>query len=219
MALASDLNNPEFVGATDPDARLHVTFYRRPVQNDFRTQIEGRPIFDEIEMVKIYIPGDTTTVIDAPVREDHKRRFPRHWAYYESTQGKENLQAGTPLSQWPLLGPAQVEELKALKFTTVESIATASDLQLGRMGSAGGMAATALRDKAVRYLTVANDTSAVDHAKAELEAIKAAQAEKDAQHAAEMAELKAQMIALAAAVQPKRGPGRPKKAKTETEAV
>ena len=37
MALSSDVNNTEFTGATDPDARLYVEFYNNPVQNEFKT--------------------------------------------------------------------------------------------------------------------------------------------------------------------------------------
>jgi hypothetical protein len=194
--LASDLNNPEFSNPTDPDARLHVEIFRLPVENTYRTGKEGRKIFDEVVMISIQVPGDMTTKTVQPLREDHKMRFPRHWALFEATQGKEALEIGTPLSQWPILGPAQVEELRAMKFRTVEQIANASDLQLQRMGSAGGMAGTALRDRAIRFLTVAKDASFVDHAAEELAKMKAAQAEKDAKHEADMAEMRSKMDAL-----------------------
>lgn len=217
--LASDDDNPDFAGASNPDDRLYVRFFRQAIQNDFRSQVEQRPVFDDVDMVEIIPPGDQLLKIVTPVREDHKRRFPRHWAYFQNTQGAEALQNGTPITQWPLLGPAQVAQLHALKFMTVESIAEASDMQLQKMGTAGGIAATALRDKAVRYLTVARDTSAVDHAKEELEAIKRAQAEKDAEHERKMAEMQQKIDALITMATAKRGPGRPRKAKPETEAA
>jgi ribosomal protein L29 len=216
--LASDDNNPAFVGATDPDARLHVIFFKKPIQNAFKTEKEGRPIFEDAVMVKIMVPGDTLSIIETPVRDEHKRRFPKHWAYFESTQGADNLQQGTPLSQWPILQPSQVEELKALKFYTVENIANAGDDHLSRIGMAGGMGHFALREKAIRYLTVAKDVATVDHAKQELEAFKAQAAEKEAKHAAEMEELRKQVAALAALAVPKKGPGRPRKVKDEATA-
>ena len=104
--LASDLNNPEFVGPTDPDARLHVKFYIQPQKNEFKSTLEGRPIFEDVQMIEIRIPGDQLTVIHSAVREDHKQRFPKHWAYFEQTQGKDNLEIGTPLTQWPMLQPS-----------------------------------------------------------------------------------------------------------------
>ena len=204
--LASDLANPEFSNPTDPDARLHVVIYRRPVKNEFRTEREGRAIFEDQVYIRIQVPGDQMSVLDGPLREDHKARFPRHWAYFESTQGKDALEDGTPLAQWPILGPAQVEELHALKFRTIEQIANATDMQLQRMGSAGGMAGTALRDRAQRFLVVAHDASVVDNAAAELATMKASQAETEARHAAEMADMRQKLDAvLAMAVPRKRG--------------
>lgn len=148
MALESDVPNP--------DSRLFVQFYSKPMQNAFKTQVEGRPIFEDIVFVKIYVPGDNTTVIDTPARDDHKARFPLHWAHYQNTNGGE-LEAGTPLKAWSILSAAQVEELRALKFFTVESVATASDAQLQRIGMIAGMAPTAFRERAQRYLHAAKD--------------------------------------------------------------
>ena len=212
--LASDDNNPAFAGARDPDARLHVEFFKKPVQNNFKTDKEGRPIFEDMVMVKIMVPGDTLSIIETPVREEHKMRFPKHWAYFQSSQGTDNLQVGTPLSQWPILGPSQVEELKAMKFFTVENIANAGDGHLTRIGMAGGMAPFALRDKAIRFLTVAHDSSAFDHAKQELDKLKAESAERDAKHQAEMAAMREQITQLALlAAKPKNKGGRPPKVK------
>jgi hypothetical protein len=216
--LASDLANPEFANPQDPDARLHVEIFRQPIKNEFESTKEGRAIFGEVVMISIQVPGDATTKVVQPLREDHKMRFPRHWAYFESTQGKEALEVGTPLSQWPLLGPAQVEELRALKFRTVEQIAGASDQQLQRMGAAGGLAGTALRDKAQRYLAVARDASVVDHAAEELAKIRAEQAEKDAKHAADLAAMQAKLdavIGMMAEQTERKKPGRPAKAEKE----
>jgi len=142
-------------------------------------------------------------------------RFPKHWAYFDQTHGKENLEVGTPLSQWPLLGPSQVEMLKAMKFSTVEQVASASDAQINSLGMGGGMAPFTLRDKAQRYLVVAKDTSAVDRAAEELEKFKKEAAEREAAQAEEMRLLREQMSQLAQqmqAPQVRNKPGRkPKK--------
>lgn len=206
--IASDLNNPEFVGAADPDARLSAVFFKKPMQNDFKTQIEGRPIFEDVLMIRILIPGDQLNIIETPVREDHKTRFPKHWAYFERTQGADNLEVGTPLSQWPQLQPSNVEMLKAMKFSTVDQIASASDEQITRLGNGGGMAPFTLRDKARRFLLVARDSSAVDQAARELAEVKQQAAEREAQFAEQMRAMQEQMQQLAAKVgEPsKRGP-------------
>lgn len=211
--LASDLANPEFANPTDPDARLHVEIFKQPLRNEFRSEKEGRAIFDEVVMISIQVPGDMTTKVVQPLREDHKMRFPRHWAYFDATQGKEALEIGTPLSQWPILGPAQVEELRALKFRTVEQIAGASDQQLQRVGMAGGIDAMALRTRAQRFLTVAHDASTVDHATEALAKMQAEQAEKDAKHAADMRAMQEKLDGLISMMAEKRKPGRPAKVK------
>jgi hypothetical protein len=74
--LASDLDNPDYTGATNPDSRLAVMFYSKPIENEFQSMAQGRPIFEDRDFVKIFVPGDPTTVVDTFVREDHKARFP-----------------------------------------------------------------------------------------------------------------------------------------------
>jgi len=218
--LASDLNNPEFQGASDPDARLFVRFYVEPIENKFKSGLENRPIYEDVQMIEIRIPGDPLNIIKTAVREDHKQRFPKHWAYFEQTQGKENLEIGTPLSQWPALQPSNVEMLRAMKFSTVEQIASASDEQITRLGMGGGMAPFVLRDKAQRYLAVAKDTSSVDRAAEELARFKAEAAEKEARQAEEMRLMREQMAQMAEMMkaQPvveRKKPGRKPKVKEE----
>ena len=162
--VASDLDNPEYVGAVNPDSRLAVQFRAAAVKNDFESERQGRPIFENVDFVKIFVPGDNTTVIDTPVREEHKKRFPLHWAAYQNAHGSDQKEIGTPLSQWPRLSISQVEELRALKFYTVESVATASDAQLQRIGMIAGMNHYAFRDAAKRFLSLANSDAVMQAA-------------------------------------------------------
>lgn len=200
--LASDANNPDFVGAHNPDSRLSVRFYKKPVQNDYKSQQAGRPIFDEIDFVEIRVPGDTTTAIDTPAREEHKVRFPMHWAHFMNTQGAEGHASGTALDAWPRLSRAQVEELKALKFSTVEQIATAADSQLQRIGMIAGMSPYAFREAANRFLKLAHDDATTTEAENKVKALEQ-----------QLADLQAQMAELAPK---KRGP-KPKQEKAATE--
>jgi hypothetical protein len=211
--LASDMNNPDFHGASDPDAGMIVKFFSRPMHIPARSEAEGRPIFEDTVWVRIQAPGDALSVIEVPVRDDHKARFPRHWAFFKNSQN-EGGQVGTPLSQWPLLTPSQAEELRAQKFHTVENIAHASDEQLNRMGMSGGMSPFALREKAHRYLTVAKDVSTVSLAVQELEAKKKELADQQREHQESMRRMQEQMEQMKKAMEEmsqKRGPGRPRK--------
>lgn len=165
MPLDSDIANG--------DSQLHVEFYTSDVKG-----WEGKPF------VRIVIPGDKNTIIDQPVKDDHKARFPRQWLYYQSQQGEAAAQEiGTPLSQWNKDAPDEINrdhiaELSILKFVTVEQLALASDQQLQRiMGGIG------LRERARQYLNRKNR----HEASAELENTKK-----------QLAELQAQMQALMA---------------------
>ena len=173
MALDSDINNS--------DSHLHVEFY----END-RAPYKGVPF------VRILIPGDKTTEIDQPVREDHKERFPRQWLYYQMKNSNGEM-IGTPLQEWHSAEPEefndrQMAELQILKFQTVEQVATASDSQVQKVG----MGAAGLRERARAFLNRKNNvknTSDLDETKRELE------------------ELKTQMAML----MDQRKPGRPRK--------
>ncbi len=180
--LASDMNNREFAGASNPDEVLHVKFYLRSMQNQFESEKQGRAIFYEAPFVQIMTPGNQLNIIDTPVRPEHKNRFPRQWAAFENNNKVEHV-IGTPVEEWPAITRSQADELKFLKFFTVEQIANASDQQLQMLG----MNANMLKQKAQAFLAKAKDTALVQHQAAEL-------ARKDQ----EMEDMKKQMAALTA---------------------
>ncbi len=171
--LASDVNNQQFVGAMDPDSVMIARFYKRAVQNNFETNKQGRPIFEDRIYCEYYPAGSTLLKMDIPVREEHKQRFSKQWAYFQSTQGGDSREVGTPLTQWPILSPADVENLRGLKFNTVENIAAASDIMLQALGMGiGGMAPYVLRARAQAYLASANDTALPQKQAEDIEALK-----------------------------------------------
>jgi hypothetical protein len=154
--LASDLNNPQFQGARNPDAALHIIFYVRPVVNQYQSEKQGREVVENVDYIKISTPGDKSSVIDAPVREDHKKRFPLQWQAYKNRIGGEAMISGTPLTEWPRITPEQADELRALKFFSVEAIASAGDAQLQGIGMIAGQSVFSFRDDARRFLAIAD---------------------------------------------------------------
>lgn len=217
--LASDLANPDFAGRENPDSKLAVIFYSKSIPQEYLSTQEGRPIFRDTDYVKIFVPGDNTTVIDTPVREEHKARFPIQWAHYQNKHGGDAREIGTPLTQWSRLTPSQCEELRALKFFTVENVAGASDSQLQSIGMAAGMDPHAFRDAARRFLAVAKDDSTAAAAEAKAKALEEENAKLKAETEAKLAAMKKEMedsmaekiaAAVAAAVAPKKR-GRPAK--------
>ena len=156
--LASDVNNQEFSGAMDPDSVMVARFYVKAIFQPFKSKLENRKIFEDVLYVEYHAAGSTLQKMDVPAQEYHKQRFSKQWAYYQAAHGKDSREVGTPLEQWTILGPSDVENLKALKFFTIDNIAGASDLQLQALGmGVAGMAPYVLRARAQAYLGAAKD--------------------------------------------------------------
>lgn len=213
MALPSDEQNA--------DSRLQVRFYKRPVQQEQESLEAGRPIYKEFDFVHICVAGDTLTEIDTYVLPSHKTRFPIQWANYMNRQGANEPEViGTPVAEWPLVSKSQAEELRAMKFHTVESIAGASDQQLQRMGMAAGMSPYAFRDKAKSFLNLATSSAETDKREQEINSLKEELAKKDLETAkmkaetdAKLAQMQDQMATILAAV----GEKKPRKKAVATE--
>jgi hypothetical protein len=210
MALPSDTQ-----GA---DSRLQVRFYKKSVQQEQESIDAGRPIYKDFDFVQICVAGDTLTEIDTYALANHKQRFPVQWANYMNRQGAHDEEVvGTPLSEWPLVSKSQAEELRGIKFQTVESIANASDQQLQRIGMIAGMSPYSFRDKAKAFLNLATSAAETDKRESEINALKEELAKKELETAkikaetdAKLALMQEQMATILAAV----GEKKPRKQKT-----
>ena len=213
MALPSDQNHA--------DNRLQVRFYKRAIQQDQASLEAGRPIFKDFDFVHICVAGDSLTEIDTYALGSHKTRFPIQWANYMNRQGAHDEEVvGTPVTEWPIVSKSQAEELRALKFYTVESIASASDQHLQRIGMAAGMSPFAFRDKAKAFLNLATNAAETDKREHEINALKEELAKKDLETAkikaetdAKLALMQEQMATILAAV----GEKKPRKKAVATE--
>ena len=58
MELEAQVPNQRYAG----DSKLFVVFYMKAVKNGFKSEQEGRPIFDDVPHIRIYTPGDKTNV-------------------------------------------------------------------------------------------------------------------------------------------------------------
>jgi len=201
MALPSDE-----MGA---DSRLAVTFYKRSMKQDDESMAAGRPIFKEFDFVRICVPGDNLTEIDTYANEGHKARFPRQWAHYQNQVGNHETVIGTPIEEWTIISRSQADELKGVKFATVESVANASDLQIQRIGMIAGMNPYTFRDKAKAFLNLADQVGETNQREEELSKLRqenaAIKMESDAKLAKQQEQIDALMAMMA---KPK---GRPKK--------
>jgi hypothetical protein len=182
------------------DARLAVQFYKKSVKQEDASNEAGRPIFKEFDFVRIMIPGDNLTEIDTYAQDSHKQRFPRQWAHYQNQVANHNDIIGTPLDQWPQITRSQADELRGLKFHTVESIADCSDQQLQRIGMVAGMSPYNFREKAKSFLNLASNSADVAQREAELQALREENDKIKAETDAKLSKMQEQMEALLAAV-------------------
>lgn len=153
------------------DNGLYVEFSMEAVQNEEKSQSEGRPIFEEKEYITIRIAGDTKTVRKRPVQLEwsgnqppDSERWPRQYQAFKNQQ--KQVMEGTPLEQWPLMNKADVMSVKGLSIYTVEQLAGLGDNALTWLG------ARTWRDKAVAYLAEAQKGAGVAKLQAENDKLK-----------------------------------------------
>ncbi len=115
-------NNP-YAG----DEKTPIKFYMGVSPDSDATEREGRPIFRDEEYIQIFTSKDS--IVDRPVRDTDKQRWPRQYQGWKLTNVSEPGMAGTPLEVWPQMSRAQVEEFKYFKVYTVEQLAEMPDQQ------------------------------------------------------------------------------------------
>jgi len=160
------------------DEGLYVLFTTEAIQSDLKTKESGRPVFEDIEIIEIRIPGDDKTIIKTIVSDEHRERFPDEYDAF-----KENAvfsDSGTPLEHWPAVTKSQVAALKHNHIMNVEDLANLSDANVANI-----MGGNELKQKAKAFLASANDNALVEKQASEIEelrtAIKALQADSTRQ--------------------------------------
>jgi hypothetical protein len=200
MALPSD-----DLGA---DSRLAVKFYKRSMKQEDESLAAGRPIFKEFDFIQINVPGDTLNEINTYANEEHKARFPRQWAHYQNQVGTQEQIIGTPIEEWTIVSRSQADELKGIKFHTVEAVANASDQHLQRIGMIAGMNPYTFRDKAKAFLNLAEKVGDDSQREAEMDKLRQENAAIKAEAEARAAKQQEQIDALMAMMADKKPKGR-----------
>lgn len=160
------------------DHKLVVNFFMRAVKNNIKSNEAGRPIYDEKEFVRIIVPGNSRSVFEDIVTNEHRMRFADRYERFK--RGVSQSISGTPLEVWPQMTVGMVAELKAMNINTVEELAGLSDANAQRI-----MGNFDLRRRAQAFLDAAAGDAANSKMAAELE-------KRDT----EIAALKAQMEQL-----------------------
>jgi len=111
---------------------LLVEFYLEGVHQVAKSELEGRPIFEDVEHVRIIPIGDNKTVIARVASVADKQRFADEYAVFQ--KGVGGAFAGTPLNQWPAMLPATIKLLNHFNVYTVDQLAELDDQAIGRIG-------------------------------------------------------------------------------------
>lgn len=165
------------------DDKLVVLFKHHPVKNDGRTLDEGRPIFDDMEVCEIRMPGSRAVSVfpatavshlsgDAlygteEVKVTYAERFARQYRQFKEQQAMTI--SGTPLAHAPFLTEARRAELRALNVYTVEQLAAIDGNELKNLGTGG----RELKNGALNYIETSKQAAPDLALKHELEALKA----------------------------------------------
>ncbi len=174
-------------------SHLVVTFFPEPVKDEAASEKEGRPIFNDVDKVRIQIAGDPKSVFVGFAHESSPERGPDgqaltyaelHLPIYEAyRQGVEYVGPGTPLTELPFLTVARAAELRALKIFTAEALAGLDGRNLARLGMDGRK----LKEQAEAFIARASGTA--EYTKL---------AEENASMAAKIAAMEAKIEALVA---------------------
>lgn len=151
------------------DDKLYVQFYNGVTLDTAATIEAGRPIHRDEVYIKIIVPGDKTNIVERPVRDTDKARFPKHWAAFKQGAEGDAQTVGTRLKEWSLIPRSLAEDLGAVKIFTVEQLATVRDDVLSSMPGL-----RQFKDAAAAWLDQAKTT-------AEASKLAAAMEQKDAE--------------------------------------
>jgi hypothetical protein len=143
------------------DRRTFPTFFVEAVELPTESAAEGRPIFRDVEMVKILIAGDSKTEVVRKVTDHMRREYRAEYEYWKRTQ--QQAVTGTPLEQWPGASASFIATCKRLNVFSVEALAQLDDGALQRLG----MDSRTMQARAKAWLTAAKDGAETERLAAE----------------------------------------------------
>lgn len=130
-------------------------------ENKGKSKEQGRPIFDDMEVVEVRFAGDRNKISVFPahaicgqVEDDdgdyrpmtYAQRWPKQYERFKAKQ--HQVAEGTPVDELPFLTQAKRSELKALSIYTAEALASLDGNALKNLGQGG----RDLKNQAQAYL-------------------------------------------------------------------
>lgn len=143
----------DYRAAEKADNNLAVKFFMDVEKDEERSAREGRPIFNDIELVELRVRGDRNNIVHKKVDDNIRRRF--RDLYRAFKEGVDVAQTGTPLAMWPIVTRSMSEELKHMGFHTVEQVSEATDSVCQKYAGLLG-----LKQKAKAYIELSKGSTA-----------------------------------------------------------
>lgn len=155
------------------DKSLYVEFFMQAIEDEELSREHGRPIFRDREFIKIIPLGDKNTVVCRPVNFTAQGQTPAdtdRWPvkYQQFKSQQEQVEEGTPITEWPPLTKSQALNLKGINIHTVEQLAAVQDNNLANIG----MGARELREKAKAFIEASESTAGLNKLQSENEDLK-----------------------------------------------
>lgn len=172
----------QIVNNRDPDAALVATFRNHAVLNEAKTAAEGRPMYDDVEVVDIRKPGsrdycthpvtevshwDTDPHTGGQIKVTYAERFSRQYQQFKAKL--QQTKSGTPLDHVPFLTEARRAELRAQNIYTAEQLAAIDGQELKNLGTGG----RDMKNRAIEFIAEAKTNAPNTQLAAELEALRA----------------------------------------------
>jgi hypothetical protein len=115
------------------DEHLRIAFFSDAIQDEAASAEAGRPVYREVDWVRIQVPSDPTADMQSweetfVMNDRYKERFAQEYAEFKRQKAEPT--SGTPLKMWPALNAAQVRELLDAGLKTVEELAEVSGKEL-----------------------------------------------------------------------------------------
>lgn len=139
----------------------YVRFEQRAVEDRQATLEAGMVQYKDVDYVLVtpagthdvheekaenWLKKQAKNAKDGRIPDSHYRHYEQMYERYK--EGLELPENGIPIKNWPMITPAQVQQILQANIRTVEDLAAAPEEALVRMG----MGARALKQKAEAYL-------------------------------------------------------------------
>jgi hypothetical protein len=166
----------------NPDDLLIVQFKILALENEDKSKLAGRPIFDDVEQVEIRGPGSRNSNVHPATEVSHwiddpytgrqrqityAERFNRQ--YQQFKEHAAQTASGTPLAHLPFLTEGKRAELRSQNVYTVEALAAVDGQELKNLGHGG----RELKNKAEEYIARAMTAAPDMQLRAQLDALRA----------------------------------------------